>query len=437
MTVVLLDPTQPDAIPVAAAPLLRGHVYVTEEVNTHVLWGVKTFDFVGDGSGVPFDTTIITTDLENPAVKERLAHSDQLIRTHPVAGGELLKAVDLMDRLRRSGPWERQQTHDSLRRYLVEEVYELLDAFDSNDSAEIKSELGDLLLQVLFNARIAQDSASDPFTIDDVARSFIDKVSYRTPGVLAGDHADLERQIKEWEDAKARERNRGSVLDGIVTSQPALALTQKLLERLAAANFPDSVISPSLTRVDVPFRKQSRDSVEDVQRRRALMLMEQVAVAERAAVVDGVLPRDEKTWRKYLGVEEDLGDEFTVVEAYTDEDDENGDGSTPLGDDSSPLVEPVEANRAPTDEDIDDAADYAAVVDAPAPASDFAGSSDVTGDVRPVDAFPDVDDFPAPPEPDPEPEKVPFDPYQAGGLRPIEVSVPKRVPRMVVKKSDD
>ncbi len=95
----------------------------------------------------------------------------------------LLDSVALMDTLRRNGPpWESTQTHHSLRRYLLEEVYELLDAIEVGDQVELKEELGgDLLLQVLFHARIAADDPDAPFDIDDVARSFTSKVMGRTP----------------------------------------------------------------------------------------------------------------------------------------------------------------------------------------------------------------------------------------------------------------
>lgn len=104
----------------------------------------------------------------------------------PRSGEALLEAVELMDRLRRTGPWEAAQTHDSLRRYLLEETYELLDAIEGGSRADLLEELADILLQVLFHARIAADDPTEPFDIDDVARAFTAKISSRTAGVLAG-----------------------------------------------------------------------------------------------------------------------------------------------------------------------------------------------------------------------------------------------------------
>ncbi|EGD53293.1 MazG family protein [Gordonia neofelifaecis] len=316
MAVVLLDASRPDLIPAGAVALLSDTVAVTEEVHPSLLWQLPSYELVGlvpdDGS-----RTLVSSDREHPAVLERLRWGDTVIEGSTLPGGKLLRAVELMDRLRRLGPWEKLQTHDSLRRYLLEEVYELLDSIDHGTPEELCSELGDLLLQVLFHARIAADASVGSFDIDDVAQSFITKVSYRTPGVLGGEHADLDRQIDEWEAAKAAERENTSVLDGIVTTQPALALVQKLFERLSGVGFPVAAVSPSLYRVDIPFRKHAVGSVEDDLRRRAIALMNQVRDAEGAAAEDDVALRDENTWRKYLGlsyVEEPAGDEPEVVD---------------------------------------------------------------------------------------------------------------------------
>ncbi|ALG83966.1 MazG family protein [Gordonia phthalatica] len=322
MTVVLLDASRPDLIPAGAVALLADTVAVTEEVHPSLLWQLPSYVLVGL-VGDDRTRTLVSSDREHPAVVERLKWGENVVQGGTMPGGTLLRAVELMDRLRRLGPWERQQTHDSLRRYLLEEAYETLDAIDHGTPDELRSELGDLLLQVLFHARIAADSATGSFDIDDVAQSFIDKVSYRTPGVLSGEHEDLDRQIDEWEAAKAaaRERERSSVLDGIGTTQPALALVQKIFERLAGVGFPVAAISPSLYRVDIPFHKHAAVSVEDDLRRRAITLMDQVRAAEQAADADDVQLHDENTWRKYLGMAyEPETEEFEVDEELEDDD---------------------------------------------------------------------------------------------------------------------
>ncbi|MFJ6096891.1 MazG family protein [Williamsia muralis] len=213
--------------------------------------------------------------------------------TERPSGWELLAAVELMDRLRRDGPWEREQTHESLRRYLVEETYELLDAIDSGDRDHLLEELGDILLQVLFHARIAADRSGDPFDIDDVARAFTTKISARTQGVLSGNDIDLQTQLEEWETRKAAEKARGSVLDGIATGQPALALAQKVLERLAAAGFPDDLVPDAVRSVRVVA---DGPSVEDALRAAVLQFMADIRIAEAA----GPAPRTSEFWRTNL-----------------------------------------------------------------------------------------------------------------------------------------
>lgn len=196
------------------------------------------------------------------------------------SGYELLAAVELMDRLRRDGPWERDQTHESLRRYLVEETYELLDAIDSGDRDHLLEELGDILLQVLFHARIAADRADRPFDIDDVARAFTTKISARTQGVLSGSEIDLQTQLEEWETRKAAEKARGSVLDGIATGQPSLALAQKVLERLDAAHFPRDLLPRNVTDIRVTAEGPS---IEDELRQSVLAFMAKIRLAETAS----------------------------------------------------------------------------------------------------------------------------------------------------------
>ena len=296
MTVVVIDPRRPDVIPLAARPALAGTVLVTEDVPASVLWELDAFEPAVVDSDPAL--TLLTTDPAHSLVRARITQGDRVIQASTASGSELLDAVALMDTLRRNGPWESTQTHASLRRYLLEEVYELLDAIDGDDQENLREELGDLLLQVLFHARIAADDPVAPFDIDDVARSFTEKVRGRTPGVLSGEHADLETQIREWEERKAAEKQRGSVLDGIATTAPALALTQKVLERLTAAHYPTETIDPDVLTVSV---EANDDSVEATARARTLGLMAQVRAAEAQAEADGVVLDSPAAWTSVLG----------------------------------------------------------------------------------------------------------------------------------------
>lgn len=154
--------------------------------------------------------------------------------SYDVPGARLLDLVTVMDRLRSECPWDQQQTHRSLATYLLEETYETLEAIESGDPAHLREELGDLLLQVCFHARIAAEAGVEGFTIDDVAADIVDKLVHRHPHVFAGlDVLDADEVNRNWETLKAAEKGRGSVLDGIPGQLPALALADKVVGRAA------------------------------------------------------------------------------------------------------------------------------------------------------------------------------------------------------------
>jgi XTP/dITP diphosphohydrolase len=247
MTVVLVDPRRRAMVPIQAVALLAGDVQYTEEMSdvAGLLPAARPVS-----AGKPA-AVLVSSDPEHPAVAARISAGEQVIGAPvPVPGERLIDAVEIMDRLRTAGPWESEQTHDSLRRYLLEETYELFDAVYGGDADEIRDELGDVLLQVLFHARIAQDSPQTPFTIDDVADALVRKLLHRVPAVLAGEQVTLEDQLAQWEQRKAAEGTRRlSCVDGIPTGQPALALAQKVIARVAANGLPDDLIPVALRTV--------------------------------------------------------------------------------------------------------------------------------------------------------------------------------------------
>ena len=147
---------------------------------------------------------------------------------------ELLRLAEVMDRLRSPGgcPWDAEQTHESLIKYLLEESYEFIDALGDGDRIGMREELGDVLLQVYFHSRMAQDHPTDPFSIEDVAQLIADKLIRRHPHVFEGlEVDDMDEVIENWEEIKAREKGRTSSLDGIAMAQPALPLVEKLIYR--------------------------------------------------------------------------------------------------------------------------------------------------------------------------------------------------------------
>ena len=141
-----------------------------------------------------------------------------------------------MDRLRIQCPWDRRQTHESLVTYLVEETYEVLEAVETGDREHLREELGDLLLQIVFHARIAEEDSEAPWDIDDVAAGIVGKLVRRHPHVFGGAVvADATEVEANWEQLKAAEKQRSSAVDGVPIGLPALTLAAKLLERTKRA----------------------------------------------------------------------------------------------------------------------------------------------------------------------------------------------------------
>lgn len=225
--------------------------------------------------------------------------------TATVAAG-LTEAVEVMDRLWRFGGWEVTQTHDSLRPYLLEETYELLDAIQHEDAETIREELGDLLLQVLFHSRIAE--AAGEFTIDDVAAALVTKLVNRSPH-LVGAGADygfdsaasvsdkVAAQEKAWEERKSAEKSRRSCLDGIAMAQPALALAEKVRSRSARAGLPDDLVPEQLRTVQLG----GPGSAEERLRKATLSFADAIRSAEDAAeaAVGARRPLSASDWRRY------------------------------------------------------------------------------------------------------------------------------------------
>ncbi len=174
-----------------------------------------------------------------PALSGMVAAQDveiELVFLAPIPPGtELLRAVAVMDRLRDPDagcPWDLEQDHASLARYLVEETYELLDAISGGDDDAVREELGDVLLQVLFHARIAAERGA--FAVDDVAGGLAAKLVRRHPHVFgdADRPEDADGVQRSWDAIKAAEGGGRGPLDGVPTAMPGLALLDALLRRL-------------------------------------------------------------------------------------------------------------------------------------------------------------------------------------------------------------
>ncbi|MCW2840061.1 MAG: hypothetical protein JWR55_1544, partial [Aeromicrobium sp.] len=156
--------------------------------------------------------------------------------SYDLPGSGLLDVVEVMDRLRRECPWTAAQTHDSLSHYLLEEAHETLEALDSGDGDHLREELGDLLMQIVFHARIAAEG--DPhegggWDIDDVAAGIAGKLIHRNPHVFGDETVTSAEEVDaNWQRLKALEKRRTSALEGIPATLPALAYADKVVGRL-------------------------------------------------------------------------------------------------------------------------------------------------------------------------------------------------------------
>ena len=163
----------------------------------------------------------------------------------PTTGERFERAVEIMARLRAPGgcPWDREQTFDTIKRYTVEETYEVLEAIDNRDWPELTGELGDLLLQVLFYAQMAKEQGT--FSIDDVLDRLSQKLTDRHPHVFGDVKADTSSEVlRNWEALKAEERKKRSgdekpksALEGISSAMPALLEAHKLSSRASQVGF--------------------------------------------------------------------------------------------------------------------------------------------------------------------------------------------------------
>ncbi len=158
------------------------------------------------------------------------------------------KLVAVMNQLRSPGgcPWDAEQTHHSLLEYLLEESHELIDAIASGNRDDIREELGDVLLQVVFHARIAQEHETDPFDLAEIAELTANKLISRHPHVFGDETAQTAQDVEAiWHEKKKIEKNRASLLDGIPRTLPALMLATKMLKRTKHLEIPGNTALPT------------------------------------------------------------------------------------------------------------------------------------------------------------------------------------------------
>ncbi|MBV9160544.1 MAG: MazG family protein [Pseudonocardiales bacterium] len=253
-------------------------------------------------------------DPSTGAAARWVATGAAVLTTPEPRGVALLDAVAVMDRLRSPGgcPWDAEQTHRSLMPYLIEETYELYQALEDSDTGALREELGDVLLQVLFHARVAQET-SEGFDIDAVATGLVAKLVTRHPHVFAGSEkvrTAAEQEIR-WEQLKRTEKRRESSVDGVALTQPAVALAAKLVSRVTKAALPadllpgadggaDGGIGASLFALSAAAKLAGADP-EAALRYVARRFADDVRAAERSARAAGLDPKalTPQQWREH------------------------------------------------------------------------------------------------------------------------------------------
>ncbi|MEY7979055.1 nucleoside triphosphate pyrophosphohydrolase, partial [Streptomyces pilosus] len=196
--------------------------------------GGRTVVVVATGEGEPALTDGLARLAGSGRV--RMPELELLPASYDLPGARLLDLVQVMDRIRVECPWSSQQTHEGLAKYGIEEAYELVEAIEEGDRAELREELGDVLLQVVFHARIAQEHPEEPFSVDDVAGGIVAKLIHRHPHVFGEETALTPEDVKaHWLRTKAEEKQRSSVTEGVPLGQPGLALAAKLASRARVA----------------------------------------------------------------------------------------------------------------------------------------------------------------------------------------------------------
>ena len=196
---------------------------------------------------------------------------------------QLLRLLEVMDRLRSPDgcPWDAEQTHQSLLKYLLEESYEFVDSVDENDRAAMREELGDILLQVYFHSRIAEEHPTDPFSIEEVAAGIADKLIRRHPHVFGDTEVESSADVlANWEQLKAAEKNRKSATDGVAISQPALPLITKLIYRAEKNGIDLSA------KLDLPTTELNNEVPADI------AIGDALVAAVVAAIKHGIEPED-------------------------------------------------------------------------------------------------------------------------------------------------
>jgi tetrapyrrole methylase family protein/MazG family protein len=276
----------------------RGPIVVAQCDSPAVLSEIKLLvgDVAGDARREPHTITVLQRlGLVDEVVQEvAWEELDRIEPDHltalwipvhaPAVAHEVAQFADLVATLRRECPWDREQTHESLVRHLVEETYEVIDAIEQLDETDdssygaLEEELGDLLFQIVFHATLAAEAGQ--FTMADVARVVHDKLYSRHPHVFGDVEAqDADDVVRNWEQIKKAEKNRASVFDGIPAHLPALLYTLKVQKK--AVSLGDAAVGTATPSLDQLVHEMGARTDADAI---ATMLFAVTDLARRAGV---------------------------------------------------------------------------------------------------------------------------------------------------------
>jgi len=301
--VVVLSARFGMVLPAAAVPLLRAGAPLCADPD---LPDAIREQFDAGEPGEPGEPgLLLTLDASTGEPARWVVAGADVLRTPEPAGSVLLDAVAVMDRLRAPGgcPWDAEQTHATLMPYLIEETYELYQALEDGDRAALCEELGDVLLQVLFHARVAAE-APEGFDVDAVAAGLVGKLVDRHPHVFGPEGIEAPERVVtasdqevRWEELKRAEKRRESCVDGVALGQPAAALAAKLVSRATKAGLPSELLptgpGPGVALFALAARaKLAGADPEAALRTVARQFGDDVRAAERSARAAGLDPTD-------------------------------------------------------------------------------------------------------------------------------------------------
>ncbi len=233
-TVLCADGAHPQLPYLREAGIAVAEASPTAQELVDACAGGRTAVVVATGEGEPALTDGLARLAGSGRV--RMPELELLPASYDLPGARLLDLVQVMDRIRLECPWSSRQTHEGLAKYGIEEAYELVEAIEAGDREELREELGDVLLQVVFHSRIAEEDPDAPFSVDDVAGGIVAKLIHRHPHVFGEETAETPEDVKEhWLRTKAEEKRRSSVTEGVPLGQPGLALAAKLASRVRTA----------------------------------------------------------------------------------------------------------------------------------------------------------------------------------------------------------